>query len=178
MKGIVFTEFLQFLAANHGEDFVDDLLHGAGVTGAYTAVGTYDFQELAKIVGLYCQTTGTPLPAALKTFGEHLAQTFQTKFREFYASQDCVLDFLARVDSEIHVEVRKLYPGADLPEFKVIERSGGRMVVDYASCRPLADLAVGLIEGSSKFYGQQVKIARSTVEDEYGHRQRFEIAVA
>lgn len=178
MKGVVFTEFLSFVAKQHDDDFVDDLLHEAGLgEAAYTAVGTYEFAELAKLVGAYCGLTETPFPVALHAFGRHLADVFQTKFHDFYASQACVLTFLASIDDKIHVEVRKLYPDAELPRFTVVEADRGRLVVDYASCRPLADLAVGLIEGSSTFYKQAVRIDRLDIRDDAGTRQRFEIRV-
>jgi hypothetical protein len=88
-----------------------------------------------------------------------------------------LLEFLKQVDGQIHAEVRKLYPDAELPRFAVVAHEPGRLVVDYASCRPLADLAVGLIQGSSAFYGERVRIDRREVDDEQGSRQRFEIAV-
>jgi len=176
MKGVVFTEFLTFVAEQRDEDFVDDLMAACNLSQtSYTAVGTYDFSELATLVGGYCQMTGTSMPDALKGFGHHLAKMFQAKFPDFYASQPGIMEFVACVDGQIHVEVRKLYPDAELPRFTIVKRGADCMSVDYASCRPLGDLAVGLIEGSSAYYRQPIKIDRTAIEDEMGARTRFDI---
>jgi len=47
----------------------------------------------------------------------------------------------------IHVEVRKLYPDAELPTFTCDTSTPGRLTMLYRSSRPFADLAEGLIAG-------------------------------
>lgn len=164
MKGIVFTEFLSFVELIHGDDFVDDMIAESGVEAHYTSVGTYEFSELASLVTTYCKMTGTSMPDALRSFGNALARVFQAKFRVFYGTYDTTLEFLAHVDSHIHVEVRKLYPDAQLPKFELIERSPRCLSLRYESCRPLADLAVGLIEGSASYWGERVLVRALPLE--------------
>lgn len=52
MKGIVFTEFLEMVADKFSADTVDTIIEEADPPsgGAYTAVGTYDFAEMASLV--------------------------------------------------------------------------------------------------------------------------------
>jgi hypothetical protein len=179
MKGIVFTEFLAFAAASHDDDLVDDMIAEAGLAdGAhYTAVGTYDFSELARLLGAYCTLTNESAPRTLKGFGRHLSEVFQRKFPQAFTGRAGLLDFLCSVDDQIHVEVRKLYPDAELPRFEQVERTPDRLVLDYISCRPLADLAIGLIEGAADHYKQKAVIAVRPIETDAGPRQRFEIGV-
>jgi hypothetical protein len=178
MKGIVFTEFLEFAGASRGEDLVDDMVAEAGlVDKAYTSVGTYDFSELARLLGAYCALTGESAPRTLNGFGRHLCLVFQKKFPEVFTACDGLLSFLCSVDGHIHTEVRKLYPDAELPRFEEIEREPKRLVLDYVSCRPLADLALGLIEGSAEYYREKIAVVVSPVETDAGTRQRFEISV-
>jgi hypothetical protein len=164
MKGIVFTEFLSFVEAAHGDDFVDDMIAESGVDAHYTSVGTYDYSELASLVIAYCKMTGTSMPDALRSFGSALARVFQSKFGAFYGNYERTFDFLAHVDSHIHVEVKKLYPDAQLPNFEVIEQTSRCLSLRYDSCRPLADLAVGLIEGSAGYWREQVVVRSSPLE--------------
>jgi hypothetical protein len=180
MKGVVFTEFLDFIGKQRGEDFVDDVIADAGVAsgGSYTAVGTYDFSELASLLGAYCKLARDTPKAALNGFGKHLAQVFQAKFPDFFKECEDVIDFLRHVEGHIHVEVRKLYPDAELPRFETIEHSNGKLVMDYSSCRPLADLATGLIDGVAAYYRQAVSVVASPVETADGPKIRFTIAVA
>jgi hypothetical protein len=176
MKGIVFTEFLEFVGASQGEDFVDDMVAEAGLAdAAYTSVGTYDFNELSRLLGAYCALTGESSALALNGLGRHLCGVFQKKFPEVFTGCGGLLDFLRSVDGHIHVEVRKLYPDAELPRFEEISGDPNRLVLDYISCRPLADLAIGLIEGASEYYREKVAIVVRPVEADAGARQRFEI---
>lgn len=52
MKGLVFTEFLDFVAALRGGDMVDDVIDDCRLPngGAYTAVGTYDHAEMQALI--------------------------------------------------------------------------------------------------------------------------------
>jgi hypothetical protein len=179
MKGVVFTEFLEFIGRERNADFVDDVIADANVPsgGGYTAVGTYEFTELAALLGSYCKMTNARPAAALNGFGKHLAQVFQTKFPEFFVQCGDVIEFLRRVEDHIHVEVRKLYPDAELPRFETIEHSERSLVLDYSSCRPLADLATGLMEGVAAYYHQSISIAAAFVDSASGPRTRFVIAV-
>jgi hypothetical protein len=157
---MIFTEFLEFVAKHHGDDFVDDLIFNANLPseGIYTSVGTYDYSEMVELLKVYCQTTETRLPAALRQFGNYLVQAFHRKWPDIFARYDGTIMLLDRVENHIHVEVQKLYPDAQLPTFETIEISERRIVMDYSSCRALSDLALGLIEGVSDHYGESVNI--------------------
>jgi hypothetical protein len=89
-----------------------------------------------------------------------------------------VIDFLCTVENHIHVEVKKLYPDADLPKFQTVVRSSEQLVLDYISCRPLSDLAVGLMLGAAEYFEQNVAISASPIETPTGTKHRFEIRVA
>ena len=157
MKGTIFTEFLNFVALRHGDDFVDDMIHHSGLaaTASYTSVGTYDFSELARLLGSFCTMSGVSAPDALKAFGRHLATYFCDNFEDFYRRYNCTFELLGNVEEGIHVEVRKLYPDAQLPRFEIVDCGEDAMVLRYSSCRPLADLAVGLIEASASYYNER-----------------------
>ena len=50
MKGVVFTEYVEFIEETFGFDVVDDMIEKAGVSGVYTQAGNYEFDELFKMV--------------------------------------------------------------------------------------------------------------------------------
>jgi hypothetical protein len=163
MKGVVFTEFLDFTAAQYGDDTVDaitgdaDLPHG----GAYTSVGTYPFQEMQRLVTALCCRTNTGADTVLKAFGAHLCWHFSIKYPEFFHAASTLFDFLESVDRHIHVEVHKLYADAELPTFRTASREAHRLEIDYSSCRPLESLAEGMIGAAAAHYGEPVTISRS-----------------
>lgn len=165
MKGIVFTEFIEMVEDHFSPEVADRMIVGSGVGGAYTAVGTYDHREMVCMVQCLSQDTGQPVPALLSTFGEHLAGRFAGLFPQFFAEQPDLFSFLASIDDHIHVEVRKLYPDAELPRFAVLERTDDTLTLRYESSRHLSDLAAGLIHGAARHYGVEVQMRRETTAD-------------
>lgn len=153
MKGIVFTEFLEMVEAAHGMDVTDNLLDLPGLSddGAYTSVGTYEFAELASMVGELSSCLDVPAPELLRGYGEHLFARFAVLFPTILEGSNDWKSLLARVHDYIHVEVRKLYPDAELPHFAVEEIDGG-LLMKYRSVRPLASFAEGLIIGCLKYF--------------------------
>ena len=75
MKGVVFTEFLDFVAARHGEDMVDDIIEASALPsgGAYTAVGTYNHEELVTLCSALAAATGENQSDLVRDFGTHLS---------------------------------------------------------------------------------------------------------
>ncbi len=174
MKGMVFTEFLEMVESAHSYNMVDRIIEEARLPsgGAYTAVGTYDHAEMWSLVSQLSHATGTAVPDLMQAFGRHLAQRLANSHPVFFEASS-LFDFLASVDSLIHVEVRKLYPDAELPHFEVLERTPQRMQLVYRSPRHFGDLAEGLMQGAAAHYGEPVRITRETVSEVSGSHIRF-----
>lgn len=162
MKGIVFTELLEMLQASHSMEEVEELLAACELPsgGAYTTLGTYDLGELQSILGELSRRSGTAIPALVHAFGRHLFRAFLGRHPRFFADVTGTLDLLRRVEDEIHVEVRKLYPDAELPTFACSEPILGDFILEYRSPRGLADLAAGLIDASIEHFGEALVVDR------------------
>ncbi|MGB4057179.1 MAG: heme NO-binding domain-containing protein [Alphaproteobacteria bacterium] len=159
MKGIVFTEFLDMVEQSYGARMVDDILNESDLEsgGAYTSVGTYDHRELLEIVSALSEKTGTPVQTLVQGYGKHLFGRFSRLMPQFFKDQKSSFDFFETVDNHIHVEVRKIYPDAALPEFDTV-RDGNTMEMTYRSRCPFADFADGLIRGCIEHFGETVEI--------------------
>lgn len=162
MKGVVFTELMEMLESSHSLEEVEDLLAACDLPsgGAYTTLGTYDLAELHAIVGELSRRTGVEIPALIHAFGRHLFQAFLGRHPRFFADVTGTLDLLRRVEDEIHVEVRKLYPDAELPTFACSEPILGDFILEYRSPRGLADLAAGLIDASIAHFREPLVVDR------------------
>lgn len=171
MKGLVFREFVDMVDDVYGPDVLDDILEAADLPvskGAYTTVGTYPVEEMTSLVEALSAQVGAPADQLVRAFGRYLLPRFFAKFPAFFEEVHDAFDFLERVHDHIHVEVRKLYPDAELPSF-VTAREDGRMTLDYRSQRRLADLAHGLVEALAEHYGESLEIARTLEEDRGAH---------
>lgn len=168
MKGIVFTEFLEMVEDRFSPEVADQIIEQSDPSsgGAYTAVGTYDPQEMMQLVVSLSQVSGTPVPDLLKTFGRHLFGRFYKGYPRFFVGINNTLDFLKTIESVIHVEVLKLYPDAELPRFECVSAEPGKLVLVYRSARRLADLAEGLMLGCADHYGSTLDIRREPFDSD------------
>lgn len=174
MKGVVFTEFVEFAEEGFGLGVADDMISRSTLPsgGAYTAIGTYDHRELVQMVGQLSALTGKPTSELLRGFGMHLLERFARSFPGFFTHAS-LFDFLHRVDDTIHVEVRKLYPDAELPAFTCEQPEPHRMVMIYQSHRGMADLAEGLIAGAIAHFREPIQVRRDDLTAENPQRTRF-----
>ncbi len=177
MKGVVFTEFLGFVAENYGEDTVDDIIDASNLPsgGAYTSVGTYPPAEMATLCTALSTETQEPATQLVCRFGLHLSRTFAVDYPEFFPKNGSFFDFLSSVEDHIHVEVRKLYPDAELPSFKVVSRTATKITIDYQSPRRMSALAEGLILGSAREFGVTVRVQVMSNYEENPDVARFVI---
>jgi hypothetical protein len=174
MKGMVFTEFIEMVEEVFSADMADDIIEDADLPsgGAYTAIGTYDHGEMVSLVGQLSQRTGVPVPDLLRAFGRHLFGRFSILYPEMFQDIHSVFDFLKKIESYIHVEVRKLYPDAQLPSFDHQEQDD-RFELHYRSQRPFADLAEGLILGCIAHFDGQLVVNRHDISSPPGTEARF-----
>ena len=119
------------------------------------------------------ERSGVPIESLLHVFGEHLFSVFHRKYGNFFDGVESAFDFLASIEDTIHVEVRKLYPDAELPSFSYPERTATRLVMDYQSGRPLAHFAHGLIDGCIKHYGAPIDVSMQDLSGGAGTHARF-----
>jgi len=175
MKGIVFTEFLEMIESERGLDTVDRLLEVTDLTGAYTAVGTYDHEELVALATALSEETGIAVSELVQAFGRHLFTRFVVAYPQFFEGVPDAMEFLSRIEDYIHVEVRKLYPDAELPTFDHVRGDGGSMELVYRSPRPLGDFAKGLVEGCVKYFGGDVQVTCHDESREGETRMRFRL---
>ncbi|MBI1776250.1 MAG: heme NO-binding domain-containing protein [Proteobacteria bacterium] len=162
MKGVVFTEFLEMVEATFPEDMVDRMISRADLPsgGAYTSVGFYDHGEMVQLVAALSELTGKPVAELIRTFGRYLFGRFVKTFPGFFVGISDSFEFLTGIETRVHSEVRKLYPDAELPNFVVTQHGIERLVLDYKSRRPFADLAHGLIEGCIDHYRETIALNR------------------
>ncbi|MBK1832020.1 heme NO-binding domain-containing protein [Verrucomicrobiaceae bacterium R5-34] len=169
MKGIVFTEFLNMVEEAHGLDMVDTIIEKSDLAsgGAYTAVGTYPHSEIVSLVVNLSQETSTEVSDLLKAFGQYMFHGLARAYPQFVEQSSDPLDFLEQVETYIHVEVRKLYPDAELPTFQCSRPNGpNELHMVYHSIRHMEDVCEGLIKGSLEHFNVEASVQRRPLEDE------------
>lgn len=167
MKGIVFAELVEF---------VERRLPAAAdcVAGRrYRHDENPPDEELLALVAVIAAAAGRPTATILRDFGEHLFAAFANLYPVFLAGEDSAIAMLSRIDTYVHDEVQKLYPDAAFPRFDPQRSGADRLELTYASTRPLADLADGLIRGCIAHFGEPVDVRRDDVGERDGRAARF-----
>ena len=167
MKGVVFREFLEFADAQFGETATEALIEECNPEsgGAYVSTGYYPFEELTDLLDAARRRSGACPQSLLESFGGSLARSFTQSHARYFDEAKDLFDLLDRVDRHIHVEVRRLYPDAELPSFETVSRDETQMALDYSSPRKLQSLAKGLIETAARHYGEEVAVTLEPYPD-------------
>jgi hypothetical protein len=160
MKGLVFIELLKMAETAMGEDEVDSILETVTLPsgGVYTSVGYYDCSELVVLVDAFSTASGIARPELERQFGHWVMSAFEKGYGEMFQKYRTAFDMLDAIENEIHVEVRKLYPDAELPSFRAIRDGQSGMQLEYRSERPLANFCHGLVEACFSAYGEDARI--------------------
>lgn len=176
MKGIVFTEFLEMVEDKFGYEVTEQMVSNANLpsNGAYTSVGTYDHSEMYSLIGELHKSTQIPVPDLMHAYGLHLFSALASAYAPMLKGIENAFQMLSSVDEVIHVEVRKLYPDAELPRFQILEKDDQKMVMVYSSERKMSDVASGLIEGCLKHYKESATVTKELIAED-GSKVKFEI---
>ena len=162
MKGIVFNLLAEIVTRDHGEDAWDSILEDAGVDGAYTSVGNYADEDLTKLVAAASKALDLPPDDVVRSFGRNALPLFAETYPHLFAPYTDTRSFVLALNGIIHPEVRKLYPGADVPDFVFETPADDRLLMHYASARKMCPFAEGLTLGAAAHFGERVEIRQPT----------------
>ena len=157
MKGVVFNLFEQIVARDFGEDTWDALLDAAELDGVYTSLGSYPDEDLAKLVRAAAERLDMPADDVVSWLGRNALPLFALHYPQLFEPHDSTRSFVLTLNDIIHPEVRKLYPGADVPEFDFAFREEV-LVMGYRSPRKMCSFAEGLLLGAADHFGERLTI--------------------
>ncbi len=160
MKGIIFNLAEDVVTREHGEAAWDAVLDGAQVSGSYTSLGNYPDADLTAIVSSAARLLGQDEQAVLCHVAQGAIPLLAERYPHFFTPHTDARAFVLTLNDIIHPEVRKLYPGADVPNFTYEGHGEHEVTLAYQSPRHLCSLAEGFISGTASHYGQRVVITQ------------------
>jgi hypothetical protein len=160
MKGVVFNLLEQVVSEEAGEAAWERAITDAGVDGAYTSLGTYPHEELHSLAASVADQLGMEPDEVVRMFGRRALGKLAVIYPQLFAPHVRTLSFLETLNDIIHPEVRKIYPGADLPVFDYRLVEADRMLMGYVSNRGLCSFGHGLIEGAAEHFGETVEVGQ------------------
>jgi len=158
MKGIIFNVVEEAVSNEFGSDTWDRLLEAAKVDGAYASVGAYPDEQLYSLVGAASQALKMPPDDVLRWLGTKILPLLAKRYPNFFRNHANARSFIVTLDSIVHPEVNKLYPGSETPKFDFDASSPDVLVMNYRSKRKLCALVEGLAAGTADLFGETVAI--------------------
>jgi hypothetical protein len=176
MKGLIFTELVEFVESSFNYETVDNMLQNANLphSGAYTQAGNYPFDELVSIIISLNRITKIEINKLLFLFGDHIFDKIKSLYPSLIEEFNNPLDFIEKVDEIVHVEVKKLYSDVDLPRFFVKFKSEKKLILLYQSEKKLEALAHGLMIGCARYYNKKINVEYHIVSN-HPHQVEFTI---
>lgn len=157
MKGVVFNLLEETVTRAYGPDTWDDLLEASGASGSYSSLGNYPDAEIEALVAAAGQALNLDRDSVLRWFGTEAIPVLAELYPDFFRVADIHV-FMAGINDVIHAEVRKLYPGALCPHFRLKSNGSGDLIMDYLSERNMCALAQGFTEGSALWFHQPMTL--------------------
>ncbi len=176
MKGIVFTEFLDLVEDKFGLEMVDKIIYQSNLEseGVYTAVGTYSFSEMLRLLSNLSRNTGVSPDDLLLLYGEHFFSVLETSYPDLLATYNDPIEMLASIENHIHVEVLKIYPDAELPTFIVENKTENSITMVYKSSRAMHHFGLGLMNKTFEYFNSSATISLDKIKED-GSEVRFTV---
>ncbi|MBW2998795.1 heme NO-binding domain-containing protein [Candidatus Woesearchaeota archaeon] len=168
MKGIVFTEFLDLVEDKFGLEMVDKILGQSTLEsdGVYTSIGTYSFSEMLQLLTNLSTNTGIPTDDLLLVYGEHFFSVLSDNYQDLIAKYKDPIELLSSIENHIHVEVRKIYPDAELPTFDVVEKNNDSLTMIYHSSRAMHHFGLGLMNKTFEHFNTKATIELEKIKED------------
>ncbi len=158
MKGIVFNLLESAVTKEHGGDMWDALLVEARSDGVFTSLGNYSDETLHALVRAASDARGEPPDDVIRWFGRAAMPQLAARYASFFVGHTETIPFLLTLNDIIHPEVRKLYPGAGVPDFDFRRPADDIVEMDYRSSRRLCAFAEGLVRGAADHFNETVAV--------------------
>lgn len=167
MRGVVFTELMEFVEEKLGFEVADKMIEKSKLDngGVFTQGGNYPFKDMVKLLTSLSEITGKTPAELLEIFGEHLFAVLVKIYGKNIKENETALSFIDSVENYVHVEVKKLYPDAELPTFTTTYKDDKKIVIIYQSDKKLDAFAKGLIKACGEYFNEPLEISSKIISE-------------
>ena len=160
MHGLIFFYIQKFADEASTGGMSWDAVRSSVVTTAqkYLPSGIYPDADAVALFQSLSQSAGRPLPKILEQFGEFLAPHLVKVAGTHIDPSWHTLDLIEHTESIIHAMIRSANPGAAPPVLETVRQSPNELHLVYSSARRLCPLALGLMRGMARHYGEEISI--------------------
>ena len=177
MNGVFYRGLKRFVLDEYGRDVWDAVREDVGVEPqVYLPVDARPDREFVSLVeALPAHVDESPFDL-LESFGERLASSLLETYGDRVVDDDwSAMELLANLESGVHEPLRRHNEALDPPRLACVREDADRVRVVYESPRRLCPVAVGLVRGVGRAFGESL----SVTEERCVHRgdERCELVV-
>ena len=85
------------------------------------------------------------------------------------------MELISSIENHIHVEVKKIYPDAELPSFEIKEKTANSLIMIYRSSRAMHHFGLGLMKKTFEYFNVSSEIKLKKLNPQ-GTRVEFNIS--
>lgn len=122
------------------------------------------------------EVTKIPVNDLIYTYGLYFFKTIESQHAYIFQHYTSPIDFVSSIENHIHVQVKKIYPDAELPSFKIVSKNTQELQLIYSSERAMYMFAKALMEKTFEYYKNNVEI-KFKLLNEKGTRVMFNIKI-
>ncbi|WP_029688392.1 heme NO-binding domain-containing protein [Thermoanaerobacter sp. A7A] len=169
MKGTVVGTWIKSLKSLYGEELVDNVLESLGwdINHVITPLEDIDDNKIKDVFDAVSKKVGVPVNEIWRKVGRQNINNFSEWFPSYFTGRKLV-NFLSMMD-EVHLQPTKMIKEANPPRLLVRPVSVDTIEMEYISKRKLYDYFLGLIEGSSKFFKEDITVKEISREEKDGN---------
>jgi hypothetical protein len=176
MHGFIFLQLKKYVQQQHGLDTWHDLMQNANVSQKqYAATEVYPDADIKSLVNTAVKLLGVPANELLEELGLFLVPDLIDIYQMYINPTWRTLDLVAHTEETMHRAVRVSTPAATPPILHVSRVGKDKLIIDYHSHRKMAPLAVGIIKGIAKHYGESDLIEIKMTEYSEGERVQIDV---
>jgi hypothetical protein len=176
VHGSIFFLLKKFVVSHFSEAVWNELNREAGTAGkSFEITKNYPIEDIGAIVGAASRHTGASVNELKEKFGEYLVPDLFQLYASYLQPHWKTMDVLEHTERVMHGAVRKLNSTANPPVLNVSKVSDELLIIDYHSRRRMGSLAVGIIKGIARYYGEQDRIEVTPTTDPEDERVQIRV---
>lgn len=158
MKGTVVATWMKTCRKLYGNDAVDKVMDsvGWGASKIFSPIENVEDKQVKQAISLLASESNVQVDKLWKSIGLDNINTFSSDYPAFFQHEN-VYSFLKSM-FDVHVVMTRKFPGAKPPLVTLTPISNKKAIFEYKSQRGMFDYLMGMIEGSCKFFNEEIKI--------------------
>lgn len=175
MRGVFFTELLDLVEARHGVLGVERVREAALAprARAYTAAGSYDYDELERLIAAAAAALAMTANALKTELGAVMMRRLMHDMPFALNGCDDALAAAGRIAELAPQWFRSTHDDEQAPSLVFSRLSDEVVAVDYRSRYPFADVAEGSLRALAALFAEPVDLVRQNAEGPPGCGARF-----